>query len=135
MFYDFAITVPKETTESAPVTEELKLTHGVIHRIEVEFPIGTLALAHCRLLHWEHQAWPTNPPGSFATDGYTIGIDENFELDTAPYTLKAVCWNDDDTYAHTITIRVGVMESETAIFIIKALKALVKFLQMVGIKV
>jgi hypothetical protein len=135
MFYDFAITVPKSTTEAAPVTEELKLTHGVIHRIEVQFPVGTMALAHCQLRHWEHQAWPTNPPGSFASDGYTIVIDENFELDTAPYTLKAVCWNDDDTYPHIITVRVGVMESETAIFIIKALKALVKFLQMVGIKV
>jgi len=113
MFYDFAITVPKSRTEANPVEQVMKLTYGVIHRVEVQFPIGTQALAHCKLLHEEHQLFPTNPEGSFASDGYVIPIDDHFELFTEPYSLKAKCWNDDDTYAHTITVRVGILPPET----------------------
>jgi len=112
MFYDFAITVPAGTTEAAPVEQVMKLTYGVIHRVEVQFPIGTQALAHCKIYHEEHQLLPTNPDGDFASDGYTIPIDEHYELFTEPYSLKAKCWNDDDTYAHVITIRVGILPQE-----------------------
>ena len=135
MFYDFAITVPKSTTEAIPVEQAMKLTKGVIHRVEIQFPIGTLALAHCKIYHDEHQFLPTNPEGSFASDGYVIPIDENFELSTVPYSLKARCWNDDDTYQHIITIRVGVLGGEWAILLMKVIKGLVKFLSLVGIKV
>lgn len=135
MFYDFAITVPAGRAESTPVEQVMKLTKGVIHRVEVQFPIGCAALAHCRIYHEEHQLFPTNPPGSFATDGYTIPIDDNFELNTEPYSLKARCWNDDDTYQHIITIRVGVLRGEWAILLMKVIKGLVKFLNLVGVKV
>ncbi len=112
MFYDFAIKVETTDTEASPKEQVLKLTYGVIHRVEVQFPIGTQALTHCKLFHEEHQLFPTNPDGDFASDGYVIPIDDHFELHTEPYSLKAKCWNEDDTYAHTITIRVGILPEE-----------------------
>ena len=133
MFYDFAVSVPANTLESAPVEQTLKLTHGIIHKVEVQFPIGTQALAHCKILEGGHQFLPTNPEGSFASDGYVIPIDEYYEFYTEPYTLKVRCWNDDDTYQHTITIRVGIMESKVAIFLMNILTQMAKFLKLVGI--
>jgi len=112
MFYDYAIVVPANTLESAPVTQFLKLTRGIIHRVEVQFPIGTLALAHCRIFYHEHQAFPTNPDGDFSSDGYVIPIDDQYEIDSEPYDMKAVCWNLDDTYQHIITVRVGILRYE-----------------------
>ena len=135
MFYDFAFTIDKETAEDAAEPQELKLTHGIIHHVEVQFPIGTRAPAHCRILHHAHQVWPTNPQGSFASDGYTIPIDENYEFFEEPYTLTAICWNDDDTFPHTITIRVGILESKTALLMMKVIKGLVSFLKLARIKV
>jgi hypothetical protein len=135
MFYEFAITVPANTASSAPKEEDLKVTNGIIHRIEVQFPIGTRALTHCRLEHHSFSELPTNPSGDFATDGYTIPIDEYLEFFSAPFVIKAVCWNDDDTYPHTLTIRIGILESKRVIMFMNILKGLTKFLQLVGIKV
>lgn len=133
MFYDFAIIVPKNRTEDIPVETELELTYGIIHRIEVQFPIGTQALAHCRILHRRAQKWPTNIDGSFASDGYVIPIDEHFDLTEPPHTLTAICWNDDDTYAHTITIRVGILPPEIVSPFAGVIGALKRFLKMVGL--
>ena len=135
MFYDFAILVPVNTSESSPAEQDLKLTHGIIHRIEVQFPIGTLALAHCRLEHHSFGELPTNPSGSFATDGYTIPIDEYLEFFAEPYIIRATCWNDDDTYPHTITVRIGMLESKRTLMLLAVINGLMKFLSMVGIKV
>ena len=55
MFYDFAITIPAKTPESAPVEEELKLTHGIIHRVEVEFYPGPRRYAWVKIFRGGHQ--------------------------------------------------------------------------------
>jgi len=135
MFYEFAISVPKSTTQGTPKTQKLRLAHGVIHRVEVQFPIGTQALAHARLEHHSFGGLPTNPQGNFCSDGYIIPVDEYLEFFSAPYEVTAILWNDDDTYAHTITFRFGIWESKIAVFIMSVFKGLAKFLKMVGIKV
>ncbi len=111
MFYDWAIVIPKSTTEAVPVETWLELTKGTVHRVEVEFPAGCMGLAHCRIMRGLHQLWPTNPDGSFATDGYTIAFNEATELADEPLALKASGWNLDDTYAHTITWRFALIEA------------------------
>lgn len=135
MYYEFAITVSANTAESSPVEQYLKLTHGLIHHIEIQFPIGCAGLAHCQLLSPNFGSLPTNPSGDFSSDGYTIPIDENLEFFAEPYIIKARLWNDDETYPHTITIRVGMFESKTALWIISLFKGLAKMLKLMGIKV
>ena len=135
MIYEFAITVPKSRAESNPVVEELKITHGVIHRVDVQFPVGCAGLAHCKIYHQESQKWPSNTQGSFASDGYPIIFDENYEVKDEPYFLKAKCWNDDDTYQHIITIRLGVLDNKMALMVLKVIKGLTKMLKLMGIKV
>ena len=108
MYYDIPVTIPANTPELSPIEVEVKLTHGVIHRVEVEFPAGCAGLAHLQILRYDHQIYPTNPEGSFNTDDYIVPIDDYFELIEAPYTLKLRGWNLDDTYEHTITVRIGI---------------------------
>ena len=134
MFYDFAITVPKSKTEADPTWQTMKLTKGVVHRVEVQFPIGCRALAHCQIYHGGHQFLPTNPDGNFASDGYVIPIDEHYELKAAPYTLRAKCWNEDDTYQHIITVRVGVLAKEVISPMAGVGGLLKKFLGLVGVR-
>lgn len=109
MYYDVSFTIPANTTRSAPHTEDLKLTHGIIHRIELGFPSGCAGLAHLQIRKGLHQVWPTNPQGSFNTNGYTIPINEYYELTGEPYILTLVGWNLDDTYDHTLEVRIGIL--------------------------
>jgi hypothetical protein len=133
MYYDYAIKITHGTTEAAPLTQELHVTQGIIHRVEVSFPYGCAGLAHCQIRHREQTFLPTNPEGSFAADGYVIPIDEYFALTVEPYTLKAVLWNLDDTYDHTITIRVGILAQDVISPFFGLGNMLRKFLKLVGL--
>ena len=112
MYYETTITIPADTLKSAPTEVELRVTQGIIHRIELEFPRGCAALAHVALYYHEHQFSPTNPDGDYASDGYVIPINDLLPLDSAPYTIEIRGWNDDDSYSHTIRVRMGILRPE-----------------------
>ena len=133
MFYDFSITVPANTPESAPVEQILPLTAGVIQRVSIQFPTGTYALVHVCLFYHEHQVWPTNPDGSFNADGYPLEWDESFPLDVEPFELKAKLWNDADTYDYDINIRFSVLRTEDVEKQSGVITALKSFLKLVGV--
>ena len=135
MFYSFQIPVAVGRTEANPVEEELNLTYGVIVWVGVQFPVGCAELVHCRLLHRRHQVWPSNINESLQSDGYTVPIDEHYRLDEPPFIFTAICWNDDDTYDHTVTVFVDILESTLALLIVELAKGLSRFLKLVGIKV
>ena len=109
MYYDFTLTIPANTTERALKKDTVKLTHGIIHRVEVEFPSGCGGLVHVKVLQALHQAFPTNPEGNFSSDGYTISFRDHYKLLSEPYQLTLSGWNEDDTYPHTITFRFGLL--------------------------
>lgn len=133
MFYDFALTVKTTHTESAPLEQTLKLTHGIIHRVEIGFPSGCNGLVRCKLLHEEHQYLPTNPDGYFASDGYNIPIDDYFELYTEPYSLKFIGYGVGCGYDHVITVRVGVLPKEVVEPTTALSRMFEKFLKLVGL--
>lgn len=109
MYYDFSFTIPANTPQASPHIEDIKLTRGVIHRVEIGFPRGCAGLAHLQIKRSVHQVWPTNPQGSFKTDGYTIAFNEFHKFFSEPYTLTLVGWNLDDTYPHTLEVRIGIL--------------------------
>lgn len=135
MFYDFAITIKAKTTEAEPKEQILQLAYGIIHRVEVEFYPGPRRYAWVKIFRHEHQIWPTNLDGSFRTDGYTIAFDEYEELKVKPYELLVRGYSPDANYDHVVTIRIGILESKTAILLLTALKGLMKLLKMMGVKV
>lgn len=109
MYYDVSFTIPANTAKAAPLEQQVKLCHGVIHRVEIGFPSGCAGLVHLQVRHGLYQVWPTNAQGSFNTDDYTIPIDDYFELFEEPYILTLVGWNLDDTYDHTLEVRFGIL--------------------------
>ena len=109
MFYDFSFTIPANTLEADPLREDVNLTHGVIHRVEISFPPGCAGLVHFQLVQGLHQVWPTNPGGSFNNDAYTIVINEFYDMTEEPFTITFLGWNLDDTYPHTLEIRFGIL--------------------------
>jgi hypothetical protein len=109
VYYDVSFTIPANTAKASPKEDDVKLTHGVIHRVEIGFPSGCRGLAHVQIRHGLHQVWPTNPDGDFRADRYTIPINDYYQLLEEPYILTLVGWNLDDTYDHTLEMRFGIL--------------------------
>ena len=108
MFYVLPLTIPADTPETDPIEEELALTYGVIQRVEIEFPPGCAGLAHIKILYHEFYLYPSNPGTYFSGDGFTIAFDDVFPVTEVPHMVKVVGYNEDDTFSHTVTVRINV---------------------------
>jgi len=106
MFYVFPITIPANTPATAKTKTTLKLTAGRITRVMLEFPAGHVGLTHIHVNSGLHQLYPTNPDANFSSSNETIDFAEDLSMDIPPFTLQAYAWNLDDTYEHTITLRI-----------------------------
>ena len=112
MFYSFDLTIPANTTELAPVEEDVELVAGLVHHVELQFPRGCVGLVHVRVFHALHQLWPANPDGDLSGENALIGWNEEWELEREPLALTLQGWNLDDSYAHTITFRFALREAK-----------------------
>ena len=109
MLFEISIAIPKETLSTAPTTVILKIAKGIISKIMVRPRPGHAALAHCVILHQEHQIAPSTENMDFAGDTFPIDWEEYYEVYQPPYELKIKGWNEDDTYPHTFDIFVAVL--------------------------
>ena len=109
MLFETSITIPASTSSSAPTTAELKIAHGIITKIMVRPRPGHSGLAHCVILHHEHQIAPSTENMDFHGDTFPIDWEEYYESYQPPYELKIKGWNEDDTYEHTFDIFVAVL--------------------------
>lgn len=125
MLFTADVTVPKSTAEASPTTQILRLAHGILAWVSVLFPPGCAGLAHCVILHHEHQIVPSTENMNLSGDTHPIEWDDYYECYQPPYEFKIKAWNEDDTYAHTITIRVAIMPRKAIVplSITDALKA------------
>lgn len=114
MLYAWDITVPANTLQADPLEQLLKLTHGVITKVSVKYPAGCHGLVQVRLLHEESPLVPLNKDTWLTADDEAVETPEYFELDTQPFALKFVGVNNDDTYPHTITVRITVLPKAVA---------------------
>jgi hypothetical protein len=114
MIYDVPVSVLTTNTVDNPEIVEVKVTHGVIHRVEIEFPAGQVGLIHVAIDHLAHQVWPSNPEGSFAGDDYVVAFDDYYPILFAPYRLKIRAWTDGTTYDHTVKVRFGMLPESIA---------------------
>ena len=139
MLFVWEIVVPKNRPRDNPVIEELYLASGIINWFSVVFPPGCAGLAHLAILHQNHQIVPSKvyatervtPAGvtvheikDLSGDTFPIEWTDYYELYGIPYMLTARCWNEDDTYPHTITIRIAVLPRKAiiALAIVDAIK-------------
>ncbi len=124
MFYVFPITTLANTPEASKLKTILQLTRGKITQIQVHFPSGHLGLTHIGINRGLHQFYPTNPEATFSSSGEAIVFAEDYDLSTPPLQLEAYTWNLDDTYPHTITVRIKVEPLAEAKSLVDEVKAL-----------
>jgi hypothetical protein len=109
MIYSFPILALKNTTALTKQRTDINLKKGVIHKVEIQFPIGCAELAHMQIYDNLSQLWPSNEGQSFASDGHVIAIKDSHVIDTAPFSLIVYVWNESEDYDHRITLRLGML--------------------------
>lgn len=126
MLYQAAITIPKNTLETAPTIVMLGIAHGIITKFMVRPRPGHAALAHLIILHHEHQIAPSTTNMDFHGDISPIDWEEHYESYQPPFELKLVGWNEDDTYSHTFDVFVAVLPRRAiiALAIVDAIKGM-----------
>lgn len=106
MFFEYDITYPPNTPKKNEQVNILRLTRGIVKRVELVFPRGVAALTGVRIFRGSVQVIPLNYPAWIETDGETVRINTNIDLTVNPYELEVRGYNIDDTYPHTIRVRI-----------------------------
>ena len=114
MFYAWDITVLAGTAEATPKTQILKLTKGVITRVDVKFPPGCHGLVKVRLLRYESGLVPLSSDEWVTGDGEAVVTEGYYEMLEIPSQLKFIGCSPSTSYNHVITVRVFVMPLEVA---------------------
>lgn len=109
MIYSFSKTVPMNTPKRSKIRTNLALKKGVIHQIDIQFPVGCAELVHMQIFDNLSQLWPSNEGDSFASDGHVISFKDSYPLDSIPLSLIMYTWNTSEDYDHTLTLRLGVL--------------------------
>ncbi len=110
MVYDFRITVPANTPESDKQETRLKLTYGIIHQIDIEFPPGCANMVKLTINDALHQVFPTNPDGYFSGEHPPISGKVFHEVAEEPFELQVKTWSPGTTYDHEITVRIWILK-------------------------
>jgi len=112
MFYEQRITIPPNTTETSPTTEVLNVHPGILKRVQVRFPPGCCGLAHLQVKYLDRTIYPANINSDISGDGEPIEFEEDIILNDVPFEFTLVGWNEDDTYSHTIIVRMQILSEE-----------------------
>jgi hypothetical protein len=114
MFFAWDITISAGTAEATPKEQILKVTKGVITRVDVKFPPGCHGFVKARLLRSEFQLVPLSRGEWVTGDGETVPTEGYYELDEVPAELKFVGCSPGSTYDHVVTVRVSIIPAEIA---------------------
>jgi hypothetical protein len=114
LLFTLEVTIPALTTETDPSIETLKLSAGVITSISIKFPAGCHGLVGVRLFHEESQIIPIGRGSWVRGDDETVPSTEYYDLGKGAKELEFVGINEDDTYSHTVIVRVNVLPKEAA---------------------
>jgi len=90
----------------------LNVTRGLVYRVEFSFPSGSAGLMGVAVFDGLFQLWPSTVGEFFASDGETIAFDDMYLKEAAPYQLDIYTYNEDDTYPHSVSVRIGLVSKE-----------------------
>jgi len=112
MIYTATITTPKNTAKTSLLHTVLNVTKGLVYKVEFYFPSGSAGLMGLAVFDGLFQLWPSTIGEFFNSDDETISFDDMYLKQAAPYQLDIYSYNLDDTYDHSMQVRVGLVSQE-----------------------
>jgi len=110
MRYQTSLKIPANTEATNPASVRLRLTVGKVSHAFISFPAGCQGLVGTRVMRGGHQLWPVMPGEWFVTDDFVVPIQESYRILDEPLNLVFEGYNVDETYDHTITLQLDLLE-------------------------
>jgi len=112
MIYSAEILLPKLAVPNPLTQKVLKVTKGLVYKVELQFPPGCAGLAHVGVFDGAHPCWPSTPGETFNLDGSTISFDDTYLKLAAPFQFEIWGYNEDEKWPHRIHVRIGLVSSD-----------------------
>jgi len=100
MIYSKYISTEITTYATIPLQTVLKVTKGLVYKVEIDFPPGPTGLLKVQIYDGGHQVWPC------------ISFDDTLLKLIAPFQFDIYTWNEDTKHAHGVAIRIGMVSSD-----------------------
>lgn len=131
MFFAWDIIIDAGTPENASVTQILKLSSGIIIKVDLKFPDGCHGQVKVRLLRNEQQLIPLNRDDWVTGDAETVTTPEYYELTETPTQLKFIACAPLTSYDHTVTVRITILPKPVA-SLLPVMDLLTRLMQRLG---
>ena len=113
MQFAFPITILPSTPEAKPKREITKVCYGVLKQVSVYFPWGCAGLVGVRIIHYEHQLYPTNSDQWFTGNEIEIKFSCDYKILQGWSDFKIEGYNLDDFEEHTPIVTFNVLPITT----------------------
>jgi len=133
MSYAWDITVPANTLESSPKTQKLRITFGVLTKVEVKFPSGCHGVVKVRLTRGGiRRVAPLNPDEWVTGDDESVTWHTYIDLEDYPRDLDFTACSPGTLYEHRVTVRLELLPRRVA-SMIPVVELLTRLLQRMGV--
>lgn len=109
MFYSYNITVTHGLTEATAEETELELSAGVIHQVDILFPVNSNREVYVKILDGGYQLLPTNRDETIRANNTVISTREFYELIPGRNILTVKAWNVHTTDDFMISVNIGML--------------------------
>ena len=109
MFFSKNINVLHTYSEASPLETELELSAGVIHQIDILFPVNANREVYVKIFDGGYQLVPTNRDDSIRANNTIISTREFYELIPGRNILTVRSWNTHAADDFLISVNIGVL--------------------------
>lgn len=112
MIYAANITTPKNTAQTSLKRTRIRISKGLVYKVEFYFPTGSAGLMGIAVFDGLYQIWPSNVGEFFIGEDQVIAFDDMYLKESAPFEFQCCTYNTDETYEHFVEVRIGLVTSE-----------------------
>lgn len=112
MIYSASITTGANANGGTLVKTSLRITKGLVYRVELDFPTGSAGLLKVVIFDGSLQLWPFSVGEYFTGDGIKIEFEDVYLKESAPFYFDIYTLNLDTVYEHFVNIRIGFVSKE-----------------------
>lgn len=109
MFYVHRHLMEDDEEEATPHTEDIHLTEGVIHQVDVMFQSGCEHNIHVQIWQANIQIWPTNRGATLTGDATIISFREFYPIAPGNQILTIKAWGPATLVEKYIEVHIGVL--------------------------
>jgi hypothetical protein len=100
------LTIPANTSESAPVSLDITLKQKYITKMEVGFPDGCNYMVEVKIRYGIRQEWPEEEDTWLMGNNETISWEERYEIPATYENLSVYGASPGTSYNHEIVVRI-----------------------------